>query len=197
MRITFDLDDVIFDTRPLFKRAFQNTGYTFLKYTEYTDWDLRKCYDDDVVNELLKLFADDIMYKMRVLDKKIPYILNNLMQKPNMEVLFVTERILKQPQKTFNQLLNAGIKCSFEQVYDQEGKKSDILRELKPDFHFDDSPRVIKECIEKDIPIVMISNGSTKYNHFLRGTVPHYPTLRTALIKLGIYKHIHINKYPR
>lgn len=189
MKITIDLDQVLFDNRPLFTRAFENAGYTALKYAEYTDWNLRKCFDDDIVKELRKLFADDMLYSMPLVDRKIPYILNNLMQRPDLEVLFVTERMLKQPQKTFNQLLNAGINCNFEQVYDQEGKKTDILCELKTDLHFDDSPYVVSGCIEKSVPIVMISNNATKYNHYLRTDVPYYPNLRTALIQCGIYKH--------
>ena len=188
MKITIDLDQVLFDNRPLFKQAFKNAGYTALKYVEYTDWDLRKCYDEVVVKRIFELFNDDFLYTMPLLDKKIPYILNDLMQRPDLEVLFVTERVLKQPQKTFQQLLNAGINCNFEQVCDQEGKKSDILFELKTDLHFDDSPYVVSGCIEKNIPIVMISNNATKYNHYLRKDVPYYPNLRTALIQCGIYK---------
>ena len=185
MKITIDLDTVIFDPRPLFKRAFKEVGQTFKKYH---DWDLSKCYDEVVVKRIFELFNDDFLYTMPLLDKKIPYILNTVMQRPDMEVLFVTERILKQPQKTFQQLLNAGINCTFEQVYDQEGKKSDILYEIKTDLHFDDSPNVISGCIEKNIPIVMISNNATPYNHHLRQYVPYYPNLRSALIQCGIYK---------
>ena len=49
MKITIDLDTVIFDPRPLFKRAFKEVGQTFRKYH---DWDLSKCYDEVVCFEL-------------------------------------------------------------------------------------------------------------------------------------------------
>lgn len=185
MRITFDLDDVIFNMRPIFVEAFRRAG---LPYVKSTSWNIEEIYDKKVCDNLRDLWADDMLYQMPVLDKKIPYILNNLMARPDMDILFVTERRLKQPEKSFQQLRNAGIKCSFNQVYDQIGLKSDILKELKPDIHFDDSPNVIKGCIEKSVPVVMISNNSTLYNHHLRKSVEYYTSLRGALIKKGLYR---------
>lgn len=185
MKITLDLDDVIFNTYPLFNVAFQHFG---LKFFPATDWDLYKCYPDYVVKYLYDyLFGHDMLYTMPIQNKRLAIMLNDLIKNSEHEILFVTERKFKQPEKTFQQLQNAGVKCSFEQVYDKNGKKSDILRELQPDLHFDDSPYVIKGCIEKHIPIVMISNNFTLYNHYLRDQVEHFKTLRTALIAKGIY----------
>ncbi len=183
-RISFDLDDVIFNLKPLVKEAFKRAGQP---YKKQTSWDIASIYDESVCNHLIDLWSDDMLYNMPVLDKRIPYILNSLIANKEMEIFFVTERRLKQPEKTFRQLRNAGINCSFSQVYDMPGLKSDILREIKPDLHFDDSPFVIKGCMEKDVPIVMISNDSTLYNHHLRPYVEYYANLRTALIKKGIY----------
>ena len=180
MRITFDLDDVIFNMKPLTMEAFRRAGQPYVKTTS---WNISEVYDEKVCEHLRELWADDMLYSMPVLDKKIPYILNDLMKRPDMDILFVTERRLKQPQKTFQQLRNAGINCSFNQVYDQEGHKSDILKELKPDLHFDDSPYVIQGCLEKSVPVVMISNNSTLYTHSLRDRVEYYTSLRTALNK--------------
>ena len=186
MRITIDLDDVIFNTRPIFERVFTENGQYFTNNL-YTNWDLSKCFDTVLVKKLYGLFKDDVLYSMPILDIKIPAVLNNLMQQPGLEVLFVTERLLKQPLKTFQQLQNAGIKCSLEQVYDKDGKKSDILHEIKTDLHFDDSPNVVSECIQKHVPIVMISNNATLYNYHLRNQVEHYETLLHALVQKGIY----------
>lgn len=184
MRISFDLDDVIFNLKPLVIEAFRRAGQP---YEKQTSWDIASIYDESVCNNLLDLWSDDMLYNMPVLDKQIPHILNTLIANKDMEILFVTERRLKQPEKTFCQLRNAGINCSFSQVYDMPGLKSDILREINPDIHFDDSPYVIRGCLEKDIPVVMISNNATLYNHHLRPYVEHYTNLRTALMKKGIY----------
>ena len=180
MRITIDLDNVIFNMTPLYKEAFRRAGQDYIKPIS---WDVDTIYDEKVCNNLIDLWSSDYLYTMPVLDKKIPQILNWLMTQSGTEVFFVTERLLKQPEKSFRQLRNAGIKCTSFQVVDKPGLKSDILKELQPDIHFDDSPYVIKGCIKKSVPVVMISNNSTLYNHHLRDKVEYYPNLRTALIR--------------
>jgi len=184
MRITFDLDDVIFNMKPLNMEAFRRAGQS---YRKQTSWDIDKIYDKSVCDNLIYLWSSDFLYSMPVLDLEIPHVLNKLIARPDMDVLFVTQRRLKQPQKTFEQLRNAGINCHLNQVIDQDGEKADILQELKTDMHFDDSPHVVAGCIEKSVPIVMISNNATYYNHHLRNKVEYYPNLRTALIKKGLW----------
>lgn len=184
MRLTFDLDNVIFNMKPLYQEAFRRAG---IAYYKPTSWDLHKAYHNEkIVSSLLELFKDDLLYTMPVLDAGIPKLLNELMARPDVDVLFVTERRLKQPDKTFMQLRNAGIKCAFNQVYDQEGQKPDILSCLKPDMHFDDGPLVVAGCLEKHVPITMISNNNTLYNHYLRPMVTHHKCLRNALAKYNI-----------
>ncbi len=189
MNISFDLDSVIFDITPLFERAFNEMGQKFT-YLHYDNYDLSKCFDVCVVENLRRLFKDDYLYTMKVLDERLPSVLNSLMQRPDLQISFVTERLLKQPFKTFKQIRNAGINCSWTQVYDKPGKKSDILQNIKSDLHFDDSPYVISGCIEKNIPVVMISNEQTPYNHRLCGYVEHYENLISALYHKGIYQNI-------
>lgn len=185
MRITFDLDSVIFNLKPVYVEAFRRANEPYVKPTS---WDVKSIYSQQVYENLLHLWADSFLYTMPVLDKKIPYILNDLMANPKHEVFFVTERSLKQPEMTYMQLRNAGINCDFSQVFDQQGKKSDILRDIvKTDIHFDDSPFVVQGCLDKGVPVVMISNNSTLYNHFLRDRVEHYKSLRQALYKKGLY----------
>lgn len=186
MKLTFDLDDVIFSMKslPLYQEAFRRANQPYVKPTSSI---LRDCYDETVSKNLLELFGDDMLYTMPVLDKQIPYILNTLMGRPDMEILFVTERMKKQPEKTFRQLQNAGINCTFDQVYDKPGHKSDILKSIKPDIHFDDSPFVVSGCLEKNVPVVMISNNATLCNHHLRPVVENYKNLRSALRARGIY----------
>lgn len=184
MRITFDLDSVIFDLNALMKIAFQERGQ---KYVYPKSWDMNRCYSPEIAARMYELFQDDRLYQTPLLDTKMPYILNSLMQRPGWEVLFVTERVLKQPEKSYMQLKNAGINCTYEQIYDQIGFKSDILKDIKPDIHFDDSPVVVKGCLKKNVPVVMISNKTTPYNYYLRNQVEHYSSLRKALLHTGIY----------
>jgi hypothetical protein len=189
-KITFDLDSVIFDIKPLYKTAFRRAG---VPYQKPTSWNLNEAYNNEmVINNLLELFGDDMLYQMPLLDKNIPYILNNLMKNPEYDILFVTERMHKQPAKTFDQLRGAGINCSYNQVVDQVGLKSDILKDLKTTMHFDDGPLVVAGCLDKGVPVTMISNNDTLYNHYLRDRVQYYNCLRTALIATGIYKPQHI-----
>ena len=189
-KITFDLDSVIFDIKPLYMQAFRRAG---IPYKKPTSWILTEAYDNDaVISNLLELFGDDMLYQMPVLDKNIPYILNRLLKNPEYDILFVTERMHKQPTKTFNQLRGAGINCSYNQVVDRQGLKSDILKELKTDMHFDDGPLVVGGCLDKGVPVTMISNNDTLYNHYLRDRVQYYDSLHRALIATGIYKPQHI-----
>ena len=185
MKVSFDLDSVIFNLKPIYQLAFRDAG---VPYTKPTHYDLYKDYDPVIADNIIALFSDDILYQMPVLDSGIPMIINSLIARPDMDVVFVTERRLKQPQKTYAQLRNAGINCTFDQVYDKPGAKPDILKSFGPDVHFDDGPHVVSGCLELKVPIVMISNNSTLYNHHLRPYVPHYNCLRTALIKTGIYQ---------
>lgn len=184
MKITFDLDSVIFDLNPLMAMAFDGTG---MEYTYPISWNIYESYPLPIAYKMLNLFCDDELYRTPLLDKNIPNVLNNLMKRQDTQVLFVTERRLKQPIKTFQQLTNAGINCNFSQVYDKPGAKSDILYDIKTDLHFDDSPVVVSGCIEKHIPIVMISNPTTPYNHHLLDQVEHYETLSSALKAKGLY----------
>ena len=189
-KITFDLDSVIFDIKPLYKTAFRRAG---VSYQKPTSWNLNEAYNNEtVVNNLLELFGDDMLYQMPLLDKNIPYILNNLLKNPEYEILFVTERMHKQPAKTFDQLRGAGINCSYNQVVDQVGLKSDILKDLKTTMHFDDGPLVVAGCLDKGVPVTMISNNDTLYNHHLRNRVQYYDTLHRALIATGVYNPQHI-----
>lgn len=184
MKISIDLDNVIFNAEPLFRKAFKGTGKKF-KYP--TDYDITKCYDEQIASRLIELFQSDYLYQMPVMYPKIPQVLNGLMQRPDIDMFFVTERTKKQPDKTFRQLRNAGIYCSMSQVYDMDGFKPDILKEIAPDVHYDDSPNVVLGCIERQIPVVLISGAKTPYNHYLCEIIENYRGLLTALNAEGLY----------
>ena len=185
MRVSFDLDSVIFDISPLYKRACAEFG---VEYQPPLYFDIYKAYPANVAARLWELFADDDLYKTPIISQEYPAILNNLLKNSKFDVFFVTQRILKQPEKSFKQLQNAGINCNFTQVYDDPRPKVDVLKQIKSDLHFDDSPNVVADCIRDGVNVVMISNENTLYNHHLRNRVKYYDNLKTAMIKTGIIK---------
>lgn len=184
MNISFDLDNVIFNMEPIYQKAFDGTGLTYYKPKF---WNVRDCYPEQVANNLIKLFGDDMLYQMKVIDDELPYIINKVLSMKGFDTSFVTERLKKQPLKTHNQLLRNGIICSREQVYDEYPPKIEVLKKIKSDLHFDDSPNVVEDCLRNGVDIIMISNDDTLYNHHLRSKVEHYNSLKTALMKTRIY----------
>lgn len=183
MKISFDLDSVIFDIEPLYIQANQEFG---VEYKRANHWDLDKCYPANVCARLLELFKDDSLYTMPLISAEYPVILNNLLRNPKYEVSFVTQRRLQQPEKSFAQLRSAGINCKFAQVYDKKQPKVEVLQEIGTDLHFDDGPHVVSDCLRAGVNVAMISNDSTLYNHHLRDRVQYYTDLKTALVKTGI-----------
>jgi hypothetical protein len=184
MKISIDLDNVIFDVQPLYKKAFKIVGK---KYKLPNYYDIYKCYPKEIADILMDLFQSDYLYQMPLVYPNIPKAINNLLQRRDMEISFVTERVKKQPEKTFRQLRDAGIHCTLSQVYDMDGFKPDILQTISPDVHYDDSPNVVLGCIERHIPVVMISGAKTPYNHHLCEVVENYKGLLTALQSEGLY----------
>ena len=184
MKISIDLDNVIFNAETLYRMAFKMVHRKFKLPTNY---DITKCYDERIASTLMDLFQSDYLYQTPLMYPTIPQVLNNLMSRPGIEIVFVTERVKKQPDKTFRQLRDAGIHCSLSQVYDMPGAKPDILKEIAPDVHYDDSPNVVLGCIERQVPVVMISNAHTLYNHFLCDIVENYRGLLTALRAEKLY----------
>lgn len=183
MKISFDLDSVIFDIEPLYIQANREFG---VEYKRAWHWDIDKCYPANVTARLLELFKDDSLYTMPLISQEYPLILNSILRDPRYETFFVTQRRLQQPEKSFAQLRNAGINCTFAQVYDKKQPKVEVLKEIGTDLHFDDGPHVVGDCLREGVNIAMISNDSTMYNHYLRDRVEHYKDLKTALIKTGI-----------
>lgn len=184
MKISFDLDNTIFDMEPIYKRANEEFG---VPYKIPTHWDVDKCYPPNVTARLLELFADDSLYTMPLISAEYPVILNNVLNNNNYETFFVTQRMLQQPQKSFAQLRNAGINCRYDQVHDNPTPKVDILQKIGVDVHFDDSPYVVDDCLRAGVNVVMISNDKTPYNHYLRRRVKYYGDLKTALVQTKIY----------
>ena len=185
MKISFDLDNTLFDMEEVYKIACREYN---VKYHRPKHWAVYDCYPKEVADRMLELFAEDVLYTMPIINKKYAKIVNGLIESSEHQVYFVTERRLKQPEKSYQQILNGGIKASFNQVYDREPPKYKVLQEIGVDLHLDDSPNIVKDCLEHNIPIIMISNHKTPYNHFLRSKVEHYKNIQEALKAKGIIR---------
>lgn len=183
MIISFDLDSVLFDIEPLYKQACLETG---VKYVKPKYWAINECYGEDTTKRLFELFGDDKLYTMPIISKEYPKLLNQILNNPNIETFFVTQRFKQQPEKSYHQLRNAGIECRFNQVFDEKRPKVEVLKDIKTDLHFDDSPIVVGDCLKEGVNVAMISNNNTLYNHYLRNRVKHFENLKVALIKSGI-----------
>ena len=80
-----------------------------------------------------------------------------------------------------NQLRRNGIYIPSENIHITDFDKVQLAKFLKLDVIFDDSPIVIQNCLDNNIPCVMISTPVTPYNHHLRNKVEHYTSLYKAL----------------
>lgn len=182
MRVSFDLDNTIFNLNDLYVKACYKHD---ADYRHPTDWDMYNCYPQQVADELYKMFRTDEIYKTRLLDAKIPYALNTIYNHPNFKSYFITERAIVHPDKDRQQLLNAGIICGPDRIVDHH-PKIEALKNYQIELHFDDSPKIIQDCIENHIDCIMISNDNTPYNHSMRKYVQHYPSLMVALQQRGL-----------
>ena len=103
-RITFDLDNTIFDLEPLYKMAYENKSVKYPGLDGATSYDIRKCMPGPIADELLSLLKSDTLYKTPIIDERIPGYLNELSINPKFKVIYVTERIMNEKLKDFNQL---------------------------------------------------------------------------------------------
>lgn len=182
MRVSFDLDNTIFNLNELYEQACAKHNY---KYYPPTSWDMFKCYPTEVAQELYNMFRTDAIYHTSLLHKELPYALNSLYKHENFKPYFITERSIIQPDKDRKQLTDAGIICNPDRIVDHH-PKIESLKQYQTELHFDDSPKVIQDCIENHIDCIMISNDNTPYNHSMRKYVQHYPSLMIALQQRGL-----------
>lgn len=184
--LTIDLDNTVFNTTPIFKEAFKRYNK---KFYYSTDFDIKKCYPNDVANEIVRLFSDELWYSTTLFNKEIPTILNKL--NDFYDIYYVSSRIGENPKiDSYNQLLKNGIKCTLDQIIKASDNKVKILKNLHTDLHFDDGPHVIEGCLNFNIDCHMISSKEMRYNHYLRNKVKYSKNLKEAIIKEKLIENI-------
>ena len=178
MRISIDLDNTVFNLAELYRQIIESHKCTYVAPKSYDVYE--NGYPTTIADALYDMITSDAVHHTRVFDTKIPDILNSIYKNPKHELFYITERLVSERIPTIQQLQRANIICDDNHLI--HGKpKIDILKEHKIDLCFDDAPHVVSDCIANNIGVVMISNDDTAYNHHLRGTVEHYPTLIQAL----------------
>ena len=174
--LTFDLDNTIFDTTPVFIEAFKRHNKEFYPSS---DFNVRIAYPQDIAEEIIKLFSDDLWYNTSLLNDEVPYYINQL--NDIYKIYYVSARNGKPESESQKQLLRNNIRCNLEQIIRVSGNKIEALKNLKTTLHFDDSPHVIEACLKENINCHMISNEMMVYNHYLRNKVKHSKNLKEAI----------------
>jgi uncharacterized HAD superfamily protein len=182
MRIAIDLDNTVFDTTRMIRDICVRHNVDF---TAMTIYDVYQCFPKNVADEIMRAFDSPELRQMPVLNKKIPKTLNYIINRPDTDVYFITERPIETASMDIEQLKNAGIMFDPHNIVHRKPKIG-ALRDYCIDLCFDDSPNIVCECIKHSIDVVMISNEDTPYNHHLRGRVEYYPDLMTALAQRGM-----------
>ena len=162
--ISFDLDNVVFNFTPMYRRAFTDCVKLF---SASTDWDYNKCFPKDVADRFTHLIKTDAIFGMKLLKNEIPSVLKELESKYH--IYYITSQLVSNKNKRIEQLKRNGINNG--ELIITGYSKIDVIKELNPIVHFDDSPVVIDECLDNNVGVHMISNKSTPYNHYLRDKV--------------------------
>jgi hypothetical protein len=178
IKISIDLDDTIFDMGPIYRMAFEGSD---VQYAPPAKWNIYEVYPKEICDRLMELFGSEHLYKNPLLSEKIPAEVKRVYDSGVFKVHYVTERMVKSPEKTFAQLKNARLPVVMSDVYDMNLPKVRVLRQIGSVLHFDDSPNVIGDCLDQGVRCVMISNDKTPYNHHLRDLVKWFPDIITAL----------------
>lgn len=182
MIIGLDLDNCIFDTESLYKQAFVNTEY---RYTLPTSWKVVECYPKQIADYLCKIFKSKAIYYTPLLNEKLPYTINHLKNYIDIKVLSARYNEDFNAQKaSYDQLQRNRIHIPLEDIIITKKSKINDIISNRIDIMFDDSPHIIKECLDNKVRCIMISNDRTLYNHYLRKYVENYTDLVYALNKV-------------
>jgi len=184
--IGLDLDNTVFNSEPLYKMGFKRFDRIY-KYTPPKDWDLFKCYPSPVVYDILDLFNSDVVYKMPLLNKKYPEVIQNWQHKYDVKVLtsrksektdayffgdIYRKKVSWVRLKTYEQIWNNGMYVPMDNIIQTNTyDKIDEIEKHNIDLVIDDGPKVIEGCLKNGVDCIMVSTAKTPYNHYLRNKV--------------------------
>jgi hypothetical protein len=177
-QISIDLDWTLFDLQPLYEMAFRYG----MKYYPPEYEDVHQAYKYIHANQISSLLGTNQINYMPVMHNGIPNVISKVWDTDIYSIYYVSDRVVRNQKKSYEQLRRAGIKCNITDVYDYNIPKIEMLQDLiETQLHFDDSPSVIENCVRRGINCVMISGPKTPFNHYLRNQIKWYPDIVCAL----------------
>lgn len=185
IRIGLDLDNCIFDSEPIYKKAFKGTKYTYFLPQRYL---ITETYPKEVADRLFHLFQCKDTYITKPYDPTLAKYINNLIDIKECEFHVITARkSFNDPLlDTYKQLQKYNFRIPLSNVHITASNKISTITKYSIDYMLDDNPYVIEDCLLSKATPILISNEKTPYNQYLRDKVEWHPDVKTAL-KLLIY----------
>jgi len=180
IRIGLDLDNCIFDSEPLYKKAFEGTNYTYFLPQKYL---ITETYPKEVASNLLHIFKTEATYNTIPYDPTLASYINMLIQNKICEFHIITARTsLNDPlQDTFNQLQLHNFQIPLSNIHITTLNKTSTIIKYKINYMLDDNPHVIEDCLNTNTTPILISNEKTPYNQYLRQNTRYYSDVKSAL----------------
>lgn len=177
--VSVDLDNTLFLNKAVFKKVFEKYG---IDYYPSKHWDMRD-YPNEIRKEIFELFNKKEFVNQPLIEKDIGKLLNETNKA--FDVKFVSSRgellFLETARRLMVEFPDF---FTLDKLLFSSSRKSDTLKTMDLEMHFDDSPEVIKDLKKNDLSFTMISNGDTLYNHELRKNTSYVEKLSDGLIKL-------------
>jgi FMN phosphatase YigB (HAD superfamily) len=177
--VAIDLDNTLFLNKALFEKVFEKHG---MNYYPSKHWDMRD-YPEEIRKEIFELFNKKEFVNQPLIEKDIGKLLNETNKV--FDVKFVSAREEELFLETAKRLMVEFPEFfTLDKLLFSSSRKSDILKTMDLETHFDDSPEVIEDLKKNDLNFIMISNNNTPYNHKLRKDTSYIEKLSDGLIWL-------------
>lgn len=180
IRIGLDLDNCIFDSEPIYKKAFEGTKYTYFLPPKYK---ISESYPKEIVDNLLFLFKTSITYTTKPFDPTLANYINNLINTKKCEFHVITARVsFNDPLlDTYNQLQYYNFQIPLNNIHITSFNKIPLITQYKLNYMLDDNPNVIEDCLLTNTIPILITNEKTPYNQYLKSKVKWYIGVKNAL----------------
>lgn len=180
IKIGLDLDNCIFDSEPIYKKAFEGTKYIYFLPQKYL---ITETYPKEVADRLLHLFQCEDTYLTKPYDSTLSKYINTLIDNNECEFHIITARkSFDDPLlDTYKQLQQYKFNIPLSKIHITTLNKTSTIIKYKIDYMLDDNPHVIEDCLNTKTTPILISNEKTPYNQHLRNKVEWHPDVKTAL----------------